>query len=445
MVDTDRAVLRTDGLPPELRQVMVVPVAAAGRHYGIVVLALRRGRVRLSGSQLTLLVPLASALGAAMRGAERREQLLAETSKLQAIADQSTEGILMVDGDGAVQMWSRALTDLTGVAGDDASGRPLAEVFDVPDPAEQRLLMLVTPERPKAVVELTIRRADGEPRRIRLAHSAVFTGEALVRDVVVVSDLTREYRTDRLKSDFIATVSHELRTPLTPIIGYIDLLRSRGDRMTPQKRRESLDLIADRATHLLRLVEDLLLASRIGEADSDLTMHVSPGVHDLAAIVRQVLADLDTPRITAHLPDGPVPVQCDEGRALQVVNNLVGNALKYSPDTEEVEVGLRLDGAHAHVVVSDHGRGIPSDQLAKVFEKFHRVEDPMTMSTSGTGLGLFIARRLAQAMGGDIGVTSTLNVGSVFTLTLSRTHTKDRSVSADEEGEPAAHRAPAAH
>ena len=115
----------------------------------------------------------------------------------------------------------------------------------------------------------------------------------------------------------------------------------------------------------------------------------------------------------------PYPPQCDRDRVLQVVANLVGNALKYSPVTEPVEVRLRLDRARVHVDVADRGRGIPFDQLEKVFEKFHRVEDPMTMNTSGTGLGLFIARRLAQSMGGDITVTSALQVGSVFNLTPS--------------------------
>jgi signal transduction histidine kinase len=241
-----------------------------------------------------------------------------------------------------------------------------------------------------------------------------------VRDVVVVRDMTREHRTERLKSDFIATVSHELRTPLTPIIGYLDLLRTRGDRMPPEKRQKALGLIADRAAHMTRLVEDLLLASRIGDTDADVALHVSMGTHDLTAIIRQVVDDLDTSRIKVALPSHPVPTLCDSGRALQVATNLVGNALKYSPQTEDVQVSMWLEDDRVHVDVSDHGRGIPADQLEKVFEKFHRVEDPMTMSTGGTGLGLFIARRLAQAMGGDVGVISTLNVGSVFTLTLRR-------------------------
>jgi signal transduction histidine kinase len=101
-----------------------------------------------------------------------------------------------------------------------------------------------------------------------------------------------------------------------------------------------------------------------------------------------------------------------------VLANLIGNGLKYSAADTEVEISMRLEETWVHVAVRDHGRGIPADQLDKVFDKFHRVEDPMTMSTSGTGLGLFIARRLARAMGGDIAVVSRLNAGSVFTLSL---------------------------
>jgi PAS domain S-box-containing protein len=429
-----------DGLPVDVRQLLVVPLESGGRRFGVVALVMRRhtgglaqrrGRRRLSAGDLAVVAPLASALAAAMRGAEHLDRLVEETSKLHAVVDQSTEGILMVDGDGVVQMWSRALAELTGITAAAASGVRLTELFDIPDPGERGLLLPVTAEQPVAAAVLTIRRPDGELRRLRLAHSAAFDGGTLVRDVVVVSDLTREARTERLKSDFIATVSHELRTPLTPIIGYVDLLRTRGDRMTPQKRRDSLDLIADRAGHLLRLVEDLLLASRISEAGGDLTMHVSPGVHDLAALVRQVTGDLGSSRLVVDLPDGPVRTRCDEGRTRQVVANLVGNALKYSPESAEVLVDLAVDGDHVRVRVTDHGQGIPADQLTKVFEKFHRVEDPMTMSTSGTGLGLFISRRLAQAMDGDIAVTSALNVGSVFTLTLLHADAKDGSVSAD--------------
>ena len=415
----DGPVHLAEGLPDGLRRMVTVPVQGGGRHVGTASFATRdRSRGWMTTGDVTLLTSLASALAVAIRGAEHLDRLVDETSKLQAVVEQSAEGIMVIDGGGLVQVWSRALAEITGVVAGTATGRPLTEVLDVPDQGEHRLLMPVTVAEPRAVAELTVRRPDDERRRLRLAHSAVFAAGELARDVVVISDLTREYRTERLKSDFIAMVSHELRTPLTPIIGYIDLLRSRGERMTPHKRLDALNLIGDRAAHLSRLVEDLLLASRFGDNPDDVSLQVSAGNHDLCALTTQAARDLGSARVVLDLPPGPVLAHCDSGRALQVLANVIGNGLKYSAPDTEVEVRMRLGPAQVHVDVRDHGRGIPADQVDKVFDKFHRVEDPMTMSTSGTGLGLFIARRLARAMGGDVTVVSTLNSGSVFTLTL---------------------------
>jgi PAS domain S-box-containing protein len=424
----DGPVHLAENLPGGLRRLVAVPVQGGGSRFGTAAFATRdRNRGWMTTGDVTLLASLASALAVAMRGAEHLDRLVAETSKLQAVVEQSAEGIMVSDGDGRVQVWSRALAEITGVDAAEATGRPLAEVMDVPADDERRLLMPVSVQEPKTVAELTIRRRDGDQRRLRFAHSAIFTAGTLVRDVVVISDLTREYRTERLKSDFIAMVSHELRTPLTPIIGYVDLLRSRGERMTPQKRLDALNLIGDRAGHLSRLVEDLLLASRFGDNPDDISLQVSAEVHDICALTTQAARDLGADRVVLDLPSGPVLVHCDQGRVLQVLANLIGNGLKYSAEDTEVAVGMRLDGTRVHVDVRDHGRGIPADQLDKVFDKFHRVEDPMTMSTSGTGLGLFIARRLARAMGGDVGVVSTLNSGSVFTLSLTRDGTPSQT------------------
>jgi PAS domain S-box-containing protein len=414
----DGPVQLVENLPGGLRQLVVVPVEGGGHRLGAAAFG-TRDRNRLSTGDITLLASLAGTLAVALRGAEHLRRLTDETSKLQAVVEQSAEGILMIDGAGVVQMWNPALTDLTGVPAGDATGRPFAGLLDVPDAEERERLVPVSVDRPRAATDLTVRRADGAEHRLRLAHSAVFTGGELLRDVIVISDLTRQYRTERLKSDFIAMVSHELRTPLTPIIGYVDLLRRRGERMTPQKRLDALELIGDRAAHLSRMVEDLLLASRFGDHD-DVPLEVVGGSHDLTAIVAQAVADLGSDRVTLTTPPEPLPARCDPGRTLQIVTNLVGNGLKYSAADRPVEVSLRADADGVQVDVHDQGRGIPADALEQVFEKFYRVEDPMTMSTGGTGLGLFIARRLARAMGGDITVTSVLTEGSTFTLTLRR-------------------------
>ncbi len=424
---SEGAVVSPDALPTEWRRAVVAPLEADGRRLGVIVLATRDKHRALDTRELSLLTPLASALAVALRGAAHLARLVEETSKLKAVVDQSSDGILVLDGAGQVQLWSPAVARLTGRTEDAALGRPLGAIVatratdGTPLDAFLSGRSLLTVENPQAVVELTVVREDGDEKIVRCAHAGVFDEDGLlVRDVVIVHDVTRERQVERLKADFIATVSHELRTPVTPIKGYADLLRRRGHSMTEQKRNECLEVISDRAAHLSRLVEDLLLASRISATEGSTAAKVDMARDDLAALVRRASCDFgeQNDRVTVHLPEAAVLVACDPVRVIQVLTNMVGNALKYSAPGTPVDVRVRVDGDRALVEVEDRGRGIPADQLEKVFDKFHRVEDPMLMTTGGTGLGLYIARSLANAMGGELSCTSTLNVGSVFVFAL---------------------------
>ena len=240
--------------------------------------------------------------------------------------------------------------------------------------------------------------------------------------MVIVHDVTRIRQAERAKADFVATVSHELRTPITPIKGYVELLQARGARMTEEKRQDMLRIIAERAEHLARLVEDLLLASRIS---SERGGSAVPGLRrectDLAEAARRAAADwLRQPnsRLELELPDRPLEVDADPLRLVQVLDNLLSNAHKYSPADRPVRLRVWRDGGWAKAAVVDRGRGIPREELDRIFEKFHRVEDPMTMTTGGTGLGLYIARELTRAMGGEVEAASAPRRGSTFTVRL---------------------------
>jgi len=417
-------VLRDD-VPRPWRSALSSPLESEGRQIGIVLLGSVDKHRNLGARELTLLTSLASALSVALRGAADLRKLVDERHKLKTVVDQSSDGILVLDGDGVVQLWSPALSRLTGQDEPSALGSPLSrlvttstedgEVTDAFRAGAARL----TPESPHATVELVLRRDDSEQRVVTCAHSGVFDEEGqLVQDVVIVHDVTRERQVERMKADFIATVSHELRTPVTPIKGYADLLRRRGHVMSEEKRAECLEVISDRAAHLSRLVEDLLLASRISESGGRAKVEMAQ--EDLSALVHRAAGDFgdDNARITVEVPEAPVLVRCDPVRAIQVLTNLLGNALKYSSPGTPVTARVRLVDDRALVEVVDQGRGIPADQVEKVFEKFHRVEDPLVMTTGGTGLGLYIARQLTGAMGGELSCRSTLNVGSVFTLSL---------------------------
>ncbi len=146
---------------------------------------------------------------------------------------------------------------------------------------------------------------------------------------MLVYDVTRERQVERLKSDFIATVSHELRTPITPIKGYVELLRRRGEDMTPERRREMLDTVADRVSHLARLVEDLLLASGVSEPSAAVVMQTA----DLASLTRRTVDDFpgDASRLTTRAPAKLMLVQADPTRVIQVLSNLISNGLEVLP------------------------------------------------------------------------------------------------------------------
>ena len=437
-------------LPHGWASALVAPLEADGVPLGLLVLASRDRRRHLGAGELTLLSPLASALAVALQGAAHLRRLTEATSKLQVVVDQSSDGILVLDGEGTVQLWSPALVALTGCSEADAVGFPLSLLVPVlgadgtAGDAFTAGASLLSPENPQVTVELTVLRGDGEQRVVRCAHAGVFAGGLLDRDVVIVHDVTRERQVERLKADFIATVSHELRTPITPIKGYADLLRRKGDALGPAKRAEYLAVISDRCDHLVRLVEDLLLASRISASEGNAPTRVSLAPADLGALVRRAAGDFgdDGARLTVRLPEQPVLAGCDPLRTVQVLTNLIGNALKYSPAGSPVDIDLSTQAGTACIEVRDHGRGIPADQLERVFEKFHRVEDPMRMTTGGTGLGLYIARQLATAMGGVLACSSTLGVGSVFRFALPLTPVGTSTVRSAVEGPPAVRPAP---
>jgi PAS domain S-box-containing protein len=382
----------------------------------------------LNEHDAAMLMTVAASISSAIRGVEHRDALIEESGKLKAVVEHVSDGIAVINGSGVVSVWSPAMLRITGVPPADACALDLPE-SDLP-PAVSALRALAVDGAPRhaEATPITITRPDGETRdvSVNVVHARPAGGLESVA-ILTVHDVTSQARADRLKSDFVATISHELRTPITPIKGYAQLLLARGDAMTPERRRAALELIAERADHLGRLVEDLLMASRASGTHTLASKLASdPTPHDLHQVV--TLATSNFPalgsRLTVVAPADPIAVYCDEVRAVQIVSNLVSNAAKYSPEGAPIAVVIHsteFGDTHARVDVIDHGQGIAQDDLDRVFERFFRVEDALTMRTSGSGLGLYIARELASAMGGSLTVASSPGRGSTFTLLLPRT------------------------
>jgi signal transduction histidine kinase len=248
----------------------------------------------------------------------------------------------------------------------------------------------------------------------RLVATAVQNLRAYEAERHTVEELRR---LSALRADFVSLVSHELRSPMAAVIGAARTLQDRWRSLNPDQREAFLALIADETNRLAALIGDVLDTSRI-EAG---TFSYSFTDVDLGRLVEDAVATAivgqDEVRVRAVVSRGVPPVRGDRERLRQVLTNLIDNAVKYSPAGDEVQVSVRRDDGTVRIAVRDHGPGIPSDQQRLIFEKFGRAEVAGS-SKPGTGLGLFIARSIAEAHGGTVEVESNVDGGATFTLTL---------------------------
>jgi signal transduction histidine kinase len=247
----------------------------------------------------------------------------------------------------------------------------------------------------------------------RLVATAVQNIRAYDAERRTVEELRR---LSTLRADFVSVVSHELRSPMAAVIGAARTLQARWRELSPEQREAFLGLIGDETNRLATLVGDVLDTSRI---DAGTFTYRFSDV-DLAALVDDSVAAAsmgqDEVPIVAHVPATVPTIRGDAERLRQVLGNLIDNAVKYSPAAEPVEVRLVPTDGVVRISVRDRGPGIHPDDQQLVFEKFGRVASGS--SKPGTGLGLYIARSIAEAHGGELGLTSTPGHGATFTLTL---------------------------
>jgi GAF domain-containing protein len=225
---------------------------------------------------------------------------------------------------------------------------------------------------------------------------------------------------DRLKDELVQNVSHELRTPLTFIKGYVELLLEEDMGPINERQRESLSIVAEKTNMVTRLVSDIIFLEQIERESLQL------GPVQLADLARLALQGSEVTAAAAGIqlrlevePDLP-PVNADRDRISQVLDNLLVNAIKFSPSGGHITVRLRRQGESVLASVTDTGIGIPEDQLQRVFERFYQVDGSATRRFGGAGVGLAIVKRIVEAHGGRIWVESALGQGSTFYFTVPR-------------------------
>ena len=399
------------------RAFLAVPlVGSEGEAQGVLSVYARRPR-SWHPDELEALAALAGNASAALASAELYQRVALEKERSVAILANIADGIVAVDREGGVVLWNDAAERITGVRAADAIGRSTAQVlqrtFESGDATERGDRLLA------------IRRGDDE---VWLSLT-----EAIMRDpaggvagrIFAFRDISSERVVEQMKSDFVTAVSHELRTPLTSIYGFAETLLRQDVLFGEEERRTFLGYIASESERLTTIVDQLLNVARLDTGD--LQVNLAPT--DVRAVVSDVVQVAEqAPSASGHdfvvdLPEEPLDAEADGDKLRQILANLLDNAIKFSPDGGKVVVAARANGEVAEVRVDDEGIGIPEEEQRRIFTKFYRGET-MTRNpaTTGTGLGLFIARGLVSAMGGRMWVDSQEGEGSSFAFELPLAH-----------------------
>ena len=404
---------------------VTVMMEAEGRVVGYAVAYGPRVESDFTSEDRETLLTLANQGAAALRNESLYREAEGERATLRDIVSHSTDGIYTVGPERAVRSWNPAMVALTGYSEEEAVGQKCFNLLRARDGegvdmcAADCPILAAAKSGQEEVRDASVLNKDGVARWIRYAHAPIVGSDGeMDADVVVVRDVTRERQTDELKADFVASVSHELRTPLTPIKGFLMTLLREDRDFTQDRRHEYYKLMLVQSQRLERLIEDLLEVTRL-ETGAGLVDSTPIDAIDLVRQVVDRFTSEDPERVvTVIAPNHAVYCRGDWMRTDQVLANLLSNALRYSPAHEAVEVRLLPQGREVVFEVRDSGPGISIDEQARIFERFQRGGHYLTREQGGAGLGLYLAKRLVEAMGGRIWVSSRLGAGAVFAFAL---------------------------
>src|SRR6266511_1094360 len=398
------------GLVRELgfQSYMCAPLVARGSVIGVISFVSAESGRRLGPDDLALAEELARRTSTAVENAQLYSEV-EERAQAARVLETVGDGVFLVDREGIVRLWNKAAEAIAGLPRDDVLGRRAGDVLPGWDDLRARVPVAGAPG-PAAAETLPLELA-GRERWLSISGVGFEEGT-----VYAFRDITEERALERIRQDLVATVSHELRTPLAAIYGSALTLARDDLELEEALGAKLLEVIVEESARLADIVNDLLIASQLDAG----RMEVRVERCDASVLTKGVVDAAAT-----HLPDGvtlrlePVgddlpPVVADEGQLRQVLDNLIDNAFKYSPDGGEVRIRVEPADEYVRFAVSDEGLGIPRPEEARIFEKFYRLDPHMARGIGGTGLGLYIARELVRRVSGRIWVEPNNGRGSVF-------------------------------
>lgn len=417
---------QTDGTEKVLdANLLAVPVTYQSKALGVMVVSHREGAYGVHDSKLLRLV--AARLAVIIENWELYNEVNARRERWEAVFKFAGEGILIFDSQGKVVGFNPAASKLTGYSAKEAIGRSFSDVVKIISSEGVSLAALSPIRRVLSDGEVVTKRQQlletkgGQTLWTEISCSPIFDDQGQVTSgIVIISNIQKEREVEAVKSDFISIVSHELRTPLTAIKGFLSMLIGQDFGPLSDKQFHFMERVYQTNQRMIDLVEDLLNASYIESGKIKLKVAplaleplISDVVTELASkgFERQIMLKIDRKH---KLP----LVLADELRLRQILVNLVDNAIKYSLPKSEVIIDFRVQGGELITSVKDQGVGITAAHLERLFQKFGRIYNPMSVQAGGTGLGLYIVKNLVESHNGRIWVTSREGKGSKFSFTL---------------------------
>lgn len=415
-----------------LQQSVAMPLAFAESPLGLLIV-FRSYRAKVDPNDIQILRSFADQAAIAVHNAQLYEGINAERQRLSAILQHSGDGVMILDSTLKILQINRAFEYITGWKTEDAVGLQQDQVINwrnvegrnIQDALDNGWPQLEDNEERSSdtiYVEGDLERRDGMSMSIGITYAPLLGSDKHLTSIIAnVRDITHFRRAQQMQNIFISTVSHELRTPVALIKGYASTLTREDAKWNMDVVKNSLNVIEEEADRLTVLIDDLLTASKI-QSERYVNLVLSEVQLDLVA--RNALERIGTQTANhdfafSFQDDFPL-VAGDSAKLRQVIDNLLTNAIKYSPNGGTITIGGRYNDQSVTIFVRDEGAGIPETELPFIFDRFYRVDGNLTSRTKGTGLGLYLVRAIIEAHGGTINVKSHLHHGSNFYFTLPR-------------------------
>lgn len=344
---------------------------------------------------------------------EAQSSTEAERRKLASVLANMTDGVIATDRKGKIILINDPALSLLNVTREETLNRPIASVLGIEENYSFEDLIHM-----KEPLNLNFSTEEA-PFILRANFSVIQKETGFVNGLItVLHDITEQEKIEMERREFVANVSHELRTPLTTMRSYLEALADgawRDENIAPH----FLNVAQTETERMIRLVNDLLNLSKMDSRDYKLNKEVVEFNSFFHRIIdRFEMSKSQNVKFIRYIPETPYFVEIDTDKLTQVIDNIISNAIKYSPDGGNIRFGFTVQGNMLKVMISDDGMGIPKENLGKIFDRFYRVDKARSRAMGGTGLGLAIAKEMIKAHNGTIWAESEEGVGTTIFFTL---------------------------